>query len=45
MKRKKKQHVKTLQVISSLMIMLAPAIVNNLACGLLWGEPKYPDFK
>lgn len=45
MKRKNKPTHKALNLICSLMVVLAPAIVGNVASGLLWGEPEYPKFK
>jgi hypothetical protein len=45
MKRKSKLTHKTLNLLCSLMVVLAPAIVENVASGLLWGEPEYPKFK
>jgi len=45
MKIKNKLTHKALNLICSLMVLLAPALVTNLASGLLWGEPEYPKFK
>lgn len=43
--KKNKPTHKVLNLICSLMVVLAPAIVENVASGLLWGEPEYPKFK